>query len=264
MHDPFWLRWFMIAFFIGMGCWLFVKRELFASAGGLCTGYLDDPEEERLAAACRRRERFEALPSATIGVWLAAFSLSMAALAAFTQIPVAALYALNALSLAAAFGFAYLRLRKVQGPRFALLRERDPNALLPAYAWAVTALVAALPLGWLPTLPAESILVTVAGLAIVSLARSIAAMPALLSGEDVAVETFLDTRLRSMRVAILLSISMAPAFVFEAFSNYTDSRLHVATLLFTLFAFVFVSSFARRLTRGPSQADTASWSNAVH
>jgi hypothetical protein len=263
MHDPFWLRGFMVAFFIGSGCWLFIKRELFATASGLCSFCLDEAERKRLEAACLRRERFEALPSSIIGVWLAAFSLVMAALAALTRVPVAALYALDVLALAAAFCFSYLRLRRVQGPRFALLRERDPNAVLPAYAWALTAISVVLPLSWLPALPAESVLVTVAGLAILSLARAIAAMPALLSGEDVAVETFLDTRLRSMRVAILLALSTAPAFVFESFSNYTDSGLHIATLLFTLFALIFVGSLARCLARGPSQAETATWADAA-
>jgi hypothetical protein len=263
MHDPFWLRFFMVAFFVGFGCWLFVKRTLFAGAGGLCTAELDEAECLRLTAASQRRERLERLPSSAIGLWLAAISFVMAALAAFTQIPLAVLYASNVLALAAAFGAAYLRLRKVQGPRFALLRERDARARGPAYAWLLTLLAVVLPLAWLPRLPAQSILVTLAGLSIVWLARCVAEMPALLTGEDVAVETFLDTRLRVMRVASLLAIAAAPAFVFESFSNYTDSTAHVATLFFTLSVWVLLGSRARRLVRGPSQAETVTWANAA-
>lgn len=265
MHEATWIRWYMVGFFVLYGLWLIVKRQRFASAGSFCCGLcLDQPMQQRLVLAYQRREQLEGLPSSRMGAILGGLSLLMAVLATITQVPVVVLYAANVVALAAILTFTYTHLRQLTKRRVATLQLRDPNTIAPWYAWTLVSTTVVLPLLWLPSAPVASCLVTAAGVAIAVLARQVASMPALLSGDDVAVEAFVDARLRKVRAFNLLSTAIAPGFVFEAFTGYLDSAAHAAAMAFGLLTLtVMIWMQIRLLRRRPSQADIRKWHHAA-
>ena len=117
---------------------------------------------------------------------------------------------------------------------------------------------------WVPTAPLAAALIAAAGVAIVILARRVATMPALLSGEDVAVESFVDTRLRAVRAFNLLGTAVAPGFVLESFAGYTDSAAHAAAMGFGGLALLVMTFMLVRLVRRPpSQAELLTWTHAA-
>jgi hypothetical protein len=254
----------MVAFFAGLGLWLILKRKRFAAAGGyFCSIALDEPAQSRLRSAFRQREASEALPSSRMGASLGALSLVLAALAAVSRAPVSLLYAAFVVALAAILTVAYVRVRRLTPRRFASLRVRAPFGAVPASVRTLAALAIVSPVMWVPDVPISAVAVMLAGCAIVGLALSVAAMPAFLRGEDVAVENYVDERLRRSRAAQLFSISIAPSFVFESFTGYTDTRAHFIAWSIALIAFLTVFVWQVRTLRGPSESDVAAWFHAA-
>jgi hypothetical protein len=266
MHDGM-IQWFMVGFFILLGAWQMLTRERW---GGnlvrMCdASALDERAQTRLESAYGDRLGIERLPCAMVSVYCGIVSFAMALVAALGLVPVQVLYAANVLVMASLTTAGILRVRRAQLRRVASLALRAPGAIAPAYVWTLVASAVVLPLTWLPTAPLPAGLATAAGVAIVFLAREVARMPALLSGEDIAVESYVDAQLRSSRVATLLALAVAPAFFFEAFTGSADSvgllsllqngasSVGLAAVMLTsirLFAMV---------RRRPSPADAASW-----
>src|ERR1700685_4415246 len=167
MHLDVWIRWYMVAFFVLFGAWFLMRRTLCAQAGAFIRGRCDDsPWARRLDAAVERRERVEDLRTQTMAYVCGGASLLAAVIAALTPVPVTMLYALVCVVLAVSVAIAYERLRRAGGPRVASLRARDPNAVAPWYAYALTAITVVSPLAYLPVAPIAAVLVTVAGLLI--------------------------------------------------------------------------------------------------
>ncbi len=255
----------MVGFFSLVGIWLLVNRNGFASTRSyFCSFRLDEPLQARLTSAYQRRELSEALPSSQMAALLAALALVLAVVGAFSHVPVVLLYATDVVALASVLTIAYLRLRRLTIRRVATLQVRDPNAIAPWHAWTLVATTVVSPLLWLPSEPIASLLITTAGIVIVALARQVATMPALLTGTDVVVETFVDTRLRSIRAFNLLAIALAPSFVFEAFTGYRDSVAHcVAMGIGSLALVVMMWMQVRLLRRHPTQIDMRMWIDAT-
>lgn len=264
MHDGSWIRWFMVVFFAVFGSWLIAGRR-FGTAGSLfCSLCSDEPMQARVLSAYHRRERSEALPQRWMTGWLAACSFGMAAVTALTHASVTLLYAALVAATAFVLTIAYLRLQHFTKRRFAALQVRNPNAIVPQYAWAIVATSALLPFLWLPSAGVVSALVAASGIVIVYLARRVALMPALLSGADVAAETYVDTRLRAARTTSLLATAAAPGFVFESFTGYTDSAVHAAAFACSLCALTFMLARQIRLVRcRPSHDEIATWFHAA-
>jgi hypothetical protein len=199
-----------------------------------------------------------------MGGVLGGLSLLMAVLAGLTHVPVVLLYAANVVALASILAFTYTHLRQLTRRRVATLQLRDPNTIAPWYAWTLVSTTAVLPLLWLPSAPIASCLIAAAGVAIAVLARQVASMPALLSGDDVAIEAFVDARLRKVRAFNLLSTAVAPGFLFEAFTGYRDSTAHSAAMVFGLCTLTVMIWMQIRLSqRRPSQADIIKWLHAA-
>ncbi len=265
MQEHLAIRYFMAGFFLVLGISLIAKRECFARAGGyFCRLSLEEPAQSRLIAAYRRRERSEALPSVWMATLLGACSLVMASLAFFTTAPVVLLYATLVLTLASVLTVEHARLQQSRRRRFASLRVRDAHAGAPWYIWGVVAATTVLPLSWLGRDPVASCLVALAGIMTALLARRVSSLPAHLEGEDVVVDTYVDTRLREARVTNLLGTAVAPGLVFEAFAGYTDSWLHICALLI---AFVALGLTSVRLwllvVRKPSRSEISTWFHAA-
>ena len=228
MHLDVWIRWYMVVFFTAFGVWFVTRGELCAQAGAWIGGRCDGtPWADRLAAVVRRREQLENLRTRTTAYIFGGCSLLLAVLAALTPLAVTILYALLCAVLALTVATGYERLRRVGGPRVASLRARNPNAFVPWYVYALTAVTAVSPLTFLAVAPVAAVLVTVAGLLMASVARGVAASPALIPGVDVAVEQYVDDRLRAVRTVNLLGTATAPALLFATFTRFTDSALHL-------------------------------------
>jgi hypothetical protein len=262
MHEYGWVRWYMVAFFILFGAWLLIRRASFASARCVVPGAgLDERTTDRLQAAYCCRRRREALPSVAMASIIGGTSFAMAALGAFTRASVTLLYAALTVVMAGVLAGAFVRLRRSESRRVASLRARDPSTVAPWYAWSAVAVAVVLPLLWLERAPLGSLTVVCAGVTILVLARRVAAMPALLLGEDLAVERFVDERVRADRTTHLLAVAVAPGYVFEAFGGFTDSPAHVVALAFTLVALAAVTLLSTTSARRrPSPAQVAEWS----
>lgn len=264
MQLDMWIRWYMVVFFTLFGAWFLVRRSLCARAGALIrVGRDGSPWTRRLGAAVERRERIEGLRTQTAAYVCGGVSLLAAFTAALAPVPVTMLYALVCVVLATSVATVYERLRRAGGPRVASLRARDPNAVAPWYAYALTATAAVSPLAYLSVAPAAAVLVTVAGMLIAAVGCGVASSPALISGDDVAVEQYVDDRLRTVRTVNLLATACAPAFVFSSFTGYTDSPLHVAVELvtFAAFAVTFVLQIAL-MRRPPRAVEIDDWSRS--
>jgi hypothetical protein len=264
MHGDVFIRWYMVAFFILLGAVLLAYRRSFASVRAY---FLMQPQcgaiGKRIGAAVRRREEREALPTSTMGLVVGGSSVALGAVAAFTRAPVTLLYELLALVLGLTLFAGYMRLRRAGGRRTASLRRRDPETVLPPYAYALVAIAVVMPLTWLPAAPVAALLTTLAGLVIALTGWGIAAMPAILTGDDAAVEQYVDDRVRSGRTVNLLGTAVAPGFFFMALTHYTDSRLHVAALVVSTIALlVSVALQFGLLRRGPSAADLERWARS--
>jgi hypothetical protein len=216
-----------------------------------------------LDAAIERRECLENLRTRTMAYVCGAASLLAAVVTALTPVPATMLYALVCVVLAVSVATAYERLRRAGGPRVASLRARDPNAVAPWYAYALTAVAVVSPLAYLAVAPTAAVLVTIAGLLIAGVGCGVAASPALIPGNDVAVDLYVDDRLRTLRTVNLLSTACAPAFVFSSFTGYTDSPLHVGVELvtFAAFAITFVLQIVL-MRRRPSEVEIDRWSRS--
>ena len=263
MHGELFFRWYMVVFFVALGVVLLAYRRCFASVR---TYVRIRPQrgavEKRVAAAVRRREEIEALPASAMGLVVGGSSVVFGALAAFTRAPLTLLYELLALVLGLTLFAGYVRLRRAGGRRTASLRRRDPETILPPYLYALVAVAVVMPLAWLPAAPAGALLTTLAGMVIALTGWGIAVMPSLLTGDDAAVEQYVDDRVRSGRTVNLLGTAVAPGFFFMALTHYTDSWLHVAALLVSLAALlVSVAVQFGLMRRGPSASDLERWAH---
>jgi len=265
-HDVIWLRYWMTGFFAAFGVFMIVKRGCFGSASSF-TRMIDvsGDLEDRFDAARRLRTCDEALPSAAMGMTIGCIGLALALGAALTNVSLGALYALLASALAIVLTFAYLRLRSVRTRSYAALDVRDARAVAPPYVWALAAVATVTPLVWLRSDPVVALIVTVSGVVILVLANRVAAMPALLHGDDVTVERFVDIRLREGRTSNLLAIAVAPGYVFEAFTGqFVSDPLVSATTLIGLIA-VLITNYrlAVVMRKSPSETERSAWLHAT-
>ncbi len=217
MHEDVWLRWFMAGFFALFGAGIVGARGCF---GGVCSMVPvirgDEAAQGRLHRALLQRAEREGF-STMLGIAIGACGFVLAALTAMTAAPLTLLYAALATALALGLFAGYVRLRRVGGPRAASLRIRHPWNVLPWYAYAAVTAAALLPLLAVDRTPLAAALVSAAALLIVATGWNVASLPALLGGDDVPVELFVDERIRKVRVVNLLGTSTAPVFVFFAF-----------------------------------------------
>jgi hypothetical protein len=265
-----WLHWYMAAFFALFGAALLAWGRHFACIGPLIRRPCgDSPDAQRLCAAIERREALEALPGAAMGRWSGGASLAAALLAACTPVPPTLLYAIVCVVLALTFASAYLRLRRAGARRVASLRARSRAKTVPAWLTALVAVAAVSPLTFLGDAPLAAALVTAAGLLIAFLGDRVVHLPALLGGNDPAVDEYVDDRLRAVRSTNLFATATAPAFVFATITatllrvqDGSDplSSLHLGAMGVSFLAWIVASAWQYvQMRRGPNAADVARW-----
>ena len=214
------LHWFWVTFFVLFGLNL-IRQKTYLTAGRAACGLSVRSQNERLCAAVDRRRDAEGTPP-PVGWWTGAFSVLLGIIAAFAPVPFTVLYGALCLSLAAAVGAVYLRLRNSQLRRTAILRPRSSSSVIPIY-WFVLAILCALSILSYATLPGQAVpcvLVCISSLASTVIAWRLTKLPALLSGNDVPAEELVDARLRFVRSTSAMVFAFVQTFVFC--SQYHD------------------------------------------
>lgn len=264
-----WLHWYMVGFFVLFGILMLAIRRRFASAGSMVRVSCDEPYAPRLRAAVARRERLEALPSSVLAIAIAIASLGAAAIGLFVTGADTLLYAFVSLVLTFSLAAAYVKLRRSGGRRMASLRARRREAIVPPWLSAGVAVAAVSPLAFVDVAPVAAVLVTLAAVAIGVLGDAAARLPAILPGDDPAVDEYVDDRLRSVRAVNLTATACAPVYVFDAVTwVFATARagfgaagaLHLAAMLFALVVLLAAVAWQIALVRrGPAAGDVERW-----
>jgi hypothetical protein len=260
------LRYVVAITFLLSGLLTIAKRKLFGSASAF-VGKLNVSGELkcRLDAACRQRERDEAFPSSTLGAGFGALQIAIAMLIAATNISLEILFACMYCPLAVVTAVLYLRLRAAGAKRYASLDVRDLIAVAPSYIWAVAVIATVTPLLWLPVDPTGALLATISGIAISILGNRVATMPALLHGDDLVVERFLDDRLREGRTSSILALGIMPGLSLHVLSEtqFSNVASHIGWDVEMLAFIVIVGRVAWLMRRAPSDTERSQWSRAA-
>jgi hypothetical protein len=245
------LHWIWVAFFILFGIYLMFRPDCFTRIRGKFDRPLSRTGEEwrdRVTAAVIRREEAERVPK-VLGFYIGGATVALGIVAALTWIEPGLLYGVMCLVLAAVSGITYLQLRNMQSKRVAVLAPRTAASVIPAY-WFLLAVVAALSIlafAVRPEVRAATIIVCVSSLITTAIAWRLTRLPALLSGQDVALEKIVDDRVREVRSGHILGLAIVQLFVFcsQVLDNATAPQL--AAHFFSLAAFlVYFGWFMRR------------------
>jgi len=222
------LRWIMTAALALVGGLTLLRPCQFAA---VClhvpTRGLSRDDAARVEAAARRRKVLENIPASydiAVGFgWL----LASAACAAGAGAP-ALCYAAASLATASGMAAAYLRLHAVSTKRVAALNARTALGVVPWYWFALAAATALAALvsselrapGW------AAFLICASALTSAWLAWRVTTMPALLSGDDLPAERFVDDNLRFGRATAVLLFAFVQVFVFVTFEAGTVQSWH--------------------------------------
>lgn len=254
------MRWFLVALWTVAGIWSLCRA---AGSSWIRDGFarVQVADRARLDRALELRERLER-PPPWLGRALGILSLAAAAVAASNRVAIDLLVAVVTIASAAFLAAAYFRLRSVRGTRVASLRARVRSAAVPPTLFATVTAVALCPLTFVAVSPLAAIVTSGASLSIVVLAWMIADLPALVRGDDVAVESFVDDRLRHGRVVAILQLSTTPAiFIFLLnFESMYQSPWRLGAFLFVALASCVVPFLAGGFgPRGPTAEELQAW-----
>jgi len=260
------LHYFVAATFLLSGLATLMRKNGFGSASSFVRKLdVSSDLKARLDAACRRRECDEGLPTTTLSVSFGAAELLLAIVAARTDIPLGMLFAFMYCPLAFALTLAYFRLQRAGTKRYASLEVRDTVAVAPPYVWAIAAIATVMPLLSLPSDPAGALLAATSGIVILILGNRVASLPALLRGDDLIVERFLDVRLREGRTSYLLAIAVMPGVSFEVFSSapFATFLSHIGWDVEIVALAVILRHLLVLMHKPPSDAERYAWSHAT-
>jgi hypothetical protein len=251
MHLPFDLydRWVLGAFDVVFGVFSFVSARRFIE---ICGFFRGSESTGGIDAAIERRKELEALsplPWRVIGI----VAILLGVVVLFNGLPGVASYGLICLTMAIALGTTYLRLRNRGERRAASLEPRAVTSVVTP-TWLTAGVVCALA----PLLFADdsrfrgsAIVVMLASLGTIAVAMLAAEMPALLTGEDVVAELYVDRRLRRVRVHSLFALGLGTPWVFCAgvvgYSAATPLRIFAYWFVLAAWiAFVYPLFFRRK------------------
>jgi hypothetical protein len=169
-------------------------------------------DEKRLNDVLSARKDAENIPM-WLGRALGLVSLALAVPGLVPHASPAVSYAAWCVAFAAATAFACMRFRQAAKRRVALLVPRDPLAALPLPVPAAIAacIVVEISLAIVSPFHTAWAAVAVASSVLVWIAWQIAMAPALILGNDVPVETYVDSRLRAARTMNVAGLAIVPA-----------------------------------------------------
>lgn len=249
---------FWIGLFAALGIVLLVKSPSFSRI----IAKFDDldfettSDRERVMSAARRRQEMEqaswwkaALPGA--------LALLYAVLSAFTAPEEQAmLWAFFCLGAAAIFAGVYLKIRSRNPVRVASLNARSPLGVIPPVWFGVASAVALSTLLGIdrPNMTAPSIATCLASFACIALAWRAAGVRAILTGEDVPAEQFVDERLRFIRATGILVFALVQSELFLVlFDPHWDTSGGAAKVAAMLALLGYIVWTKGRHAKGPSE-----------
>ena len=252
-------HFFWVGLFAALGTVLLLKSRVFMSVIPRFDDldFETEADRERVISAAKRREQLEqaARWKSLLPGLLALF---YAALSAFAQpAEQAMLWAMFCLASAAVLASMYLKLRSNNPVKVAALNVRSPLTVIPPIWLAVTCAIALSVLVEIdqPQMMMPSIVTCIATLACVALAWRVANVRAILSGEDLAAERFVDERLRVSRAGAVLVFALVQAELFLVMSDlHWESGPASAAKIAAMAAIVGYIVWKRRLhEKGPSE-----------
>jgi hypothetical protein len=246
MHTHLSWVWVGLIALYGLGL-LWRPKLLAADCGSLRLFRIAEPDEQQRAlSALERRTQAEQV-SATPGYVGAAGAFVLAAVGAITTIPPVLLYGLFCLWLAAIIALMFLQLRNAQPKRVAVLAPRSPARVIPLWIVALAVVDAVTPLAYASQsqFTSGAILICCSTLATLLVAWRLTYMPALLQGDDVPAEVFIDNRLRAHRTAALLLLTVVQPFAFLSQLEQT-TNIEQAAIALSFAVFICVALFALR------------------
>jgi hypothetical protein len=233
------LRWFWVAFIALFGLLLLIKPK-FLAVDALRFGLrrLKNDQQERAVRALERRLKAEHV-STTPGYIGGAGALVIAAAGALTSLQPVVLYALFCFWLAAITAITFVQLRNGQPKRVAVLAPRSSATVIPRWIALGTLLSVLTPLVYAakPQYTLACIVVCCSALVTLAVAWRLTQLPALLQGQDLPAEVFIDNRLRAQRTAGPLMLAVVQPLVFLSYVSQ-ENGIEFAAMALTAAAFV--------------------------
>lgn len=257
MHTHLSWVWTALIAFYGLVL-LWRPKLLAADCGALRLGRITEPDQQQRAInALERRakaEQISPLPGYVGGTG----ALVLALIGALTTVPPVLLYALFCLWLAAIIAIMFVQLRNAQPKRVAVLTPRQPAGVIPAWLIVLAVLTALTPLAYVTQaqFATGAILICCSTLATIAVAWRLTYLPALLQGDDVPAEVFVDNRLRAHRSAAPLILAAVQPVAFLSQLEQTNGIETAATAL-AFAVFVCVALFTLRGLLKPASLSTA-------
>jgi len=253
MHNTEFTRFFLAAVYALAGVFFLWKRPSITTLYG-CSVFdkvcVDEAVRARLKNALRHRIDLD--QSQPIYNWL--FVLSYFVLAALlfagavpTTLGIAIFAAVNGFLLAV----AYLRLLRKPAPRAALLTPRSVLGGVPWWMFAIGLVAALSPWTYFSGEPAVAVVIFAASWSLLFAAVGMAQAPSMITGGDVAVERFVDDRVRTYHALTLLSYSAIPPWIFANFDVTQGSFVRLIVWIITLLAWTAPLAWVIRIFSQP-------------
>jgi hypothetical protein len=203
-------------------------------------------EQIRAINALDRRAEAERI-SRVPGYAGAAAAFVLAGIGAATSVPPVLLYAVFCLLLAGTIALMFLQLRNAQPKRVAVLTARTPSRVIPMWMVGVALLGSLTPLAYAakPQYTVIAIIICCTAIATLVVALRLTQLPALLQGDDLPAEVFIDDRLRAHRSAAPLLLAVVQPVAFLSQLDQTTNLETAATAL-AFAVFVCAAAFMLR------------------
>ncbi len=250
-HTAEFLRWFYCGFFAAMGAFLLWMPPTDNPAGVL--HYLARFANRETACRLRRvwckRIRNEDIAQ-SIRLCPGVSSLVLAIVTGLDLLGGGLSYGLLMLVIAGSATAGFLQVRNRLPVRVAVLQPRKAASVIPAIWFVLAALQGLVALEALrfpaTETKAAAIFVCLSTIVCATLAWRVTQMPALLAGEDLPMEQYVDERLRRQRAGSILLYAFAQTFVFLSFARSASWSVNAAALLMVCyFAWFLYQTFRK-------------------
>lgn len=244
------LHWFWPGFFTFLGVFMWWRPPVDASCAVCTAGAADYETASRIRRVwSKRRDTEEIAPLIRLLPVVASFAFAVAT--AFTPGSNAIYYGALMLIISASAAGAYLQIRNRFPVRVAVLQQRTPGSVIPIPVFALITVQALLALVALQMPGAATkigaVFVSISSLFCTWLAWRVTEMPALLAGDDVLMEQFVDARLRFQRAASILIYASVQSFVFLSFAHAPHWSIDATALLWVCYsAWYLVRTFRKQ------------------
>jgi hypothetical protein len=213
--------WYITVFLLGLGVAAIVAHRYLGDLKQTFRFELRDPAVgERLRLVLERRQQLEGLGGRQVLIGGICY-LFFGALCGLRVVTPGVAYALACVDSALVLAVSFSRIRNTSERRAASLSPRTQTTAVPIYGYLGAAVSACLPLTLVADKQLEfaAILVCAASLTILASAWWTASMAAVLVGDDVDLELYVEDRVRRSRVCSMLSLAYAVVPVFFAIAT---------------------------------------------